>query len=218
MPTRARRARPFAVDHLRLQGALDRDGDFLVDREDVGELAFVSLRPEVTPVRHVDQLHRDTDSVARLPNAALEHLAHVEQPPHFADVARRILELKAGCPRHHFHAADLGEPVDELFRQAVAEILILHVGTHVDDRQYGDPQIVGRRRRHRRARFRGGRDGQRGKDGHVATDWDVDPQTVARAFAGGVVRTQLPAQSAHLNPDDRIDRRVVRLCAAAEHL
>ncbi len=56
----------------------ERTGDFLrdlrFDREDVGQLAIVSLRPEMRIAFRLDQLHVDPDRVARLLHAPFQNM------------------------------------------------------------------------------------------------------------------------------------------------
>ena len=67
---------------LEAQGAEQRirDGrrDLLLHFEHVRELALVCLAPQVEPVRSLDELSRDLQSIARRPDAALQHGLDVE--------------------------------------------------------------------------------------------------------------------------------------------
>src|SRR5436189_2834630 len=50
---------------------------------------------------------------------------------------------------------------------------------------------------------------------HIASEWNADANVVGSAWAG-IVRAKLRTQAAHLNSDDRIKRRIVRVGLASE--
>jgi hypothetical protein len=109
---RARGGRALRPEHLHLQRPLNRRRDLLVNSKDVRELAFIALRPEMTSVGDVNELHRDADTTPRLADAALQHLAHVEQLAHFANVPGGVLELKTRRSGHDSKAGSLREAID----------------------------------------------------------------------------------------------------------
>jgi hypothetical protein len=92
----------------------------------------------VIAVRGVDELGGDPDSIADLSNAPLHHRGHIQGLTDLADVRRLSLERerrRAGGnpkPRH------LTEGVRELLRHAVAEVLLVRVRTHVQEREHRD--------------------------------------------------------------------------------
>ena len=189
-----------------------RGGDLLVDREDVGQLALVALGPDVAAVRHVDELNGDADAVAGFADAALQHLAHVEQASDLSDVPRRVLELKAGRPGDDSKLRDLRQAVDELLRQSVAEVLVVP-----------GPALmltIGRTARRKSsaaagaARFaRAVRGDVRLEGRRVAADRNIDANEIGGALRA-VVRAKLRPQASHLHParSDRWPDRRNRPC------
>jgi hypothetical protein len=205
-------------EHLHPKRVLHGRRDLLVDRKDVGELALVALRPEMTTIGHVDQLDGHAYSIARLQDAALEHLAHVEQLADFANVPCRILELKARRSGDDSKSGNLSQAVDELLGQSITEVLILRVPAHVDYGQHGHPQVVGGRRHRGGDAFNGdGSTNMSRECRDVAPDGDVDTDPIRRALIA-VIGVKLAAQASHLHSHDRVDRRVVGTCFAAEHV
>ena len=70
-----------ATGQLHLQLVGNRLGDFILDREDAGELAVVFFRPQVIAAAGVDQLRGDAHLVAGLLHAAFQHRRDIQ---HFA--------------------------------------------------------------------------------------------------------------------------------------
>ena len=133
-----------AAGQADLQTLGDRPGDLLLDREHILGLAVEPLRPEVIPIRHIDELRGDPQLCPCLTHAALEHRAHREFVPDDAQILTLPLERERGRPTRHSQPRQLSEGVDDLFRNAVAEVLDLRVGAHVGEREHGD-RLVGRR-------------------------------------------------------------------------
>ena len=53
----------------------------VLQRKDVGELAIVLLGPDLLGVFRLDQIGVDPETVAGLPHAPVEHVAHAEIAP-----------------------------------------------------------------------------------------------------------------------------------------
>src|SRR5262245_26466693 len=75
-----------------LEGRDDRLRDFVLEREDVGELAVVALRPDVIAPYPIDQLGSDAHAPTRLAHAALDDVADVELPGDPGHVHRLAFE------------------------------------------------------------------------------------------------------------------------------
>src|SRR6185369_4498512 len=56
----------------------DRSGHFVLDREDILELAVVAFGPDMPVGMRVDELHGDTDAIADLAHAAFEDIFDAE--------------------------------------------------------------------------------------------------------------------------------------------
>lgn len=99
-----------------------RFGDLLVDSEHIREFAIVAVGPDVASVGDVDQLSCDTDSRARLPDAAFENLADIKLTANFADVACLLPELKARGSRHDLKLGVARQDVNQFLREALAKV------------------------------------------------------------------------------------------------
>ena len=112
--------------------------DVVLEGEDIAHLPVVPLAPHVPAIRGRDQLGRDADASTRPPHAAFEHVRDVERlgnPPH-------VLVFAAECERRrscdHLEPGRLCQQVDDLFGEAIAEVVLVLVRTHVGERKHGD--------------------------------------------------------------------------------
>jgi hypothetical protein len=129
----------------------DSSGYVCLDLEDVVEPAVVALRPEMLVRVGLDELYGDSHPIPAPADASLEHRVDVQFGP---DVAERLLSLLVRVdrgPRDDPKTGDPGEDRDDLLGHPVGEVRVVRVGTHVRERQHGDP--VSRAPRHER-RFR----------------------------------------------------------------
>ncbi len=144
-----RRLAPGAEILRRIELRLDRGddglGDLVLDREHVGELAVVALRPDVAAGRHVIELRGDAHAVAAFAHAAFDHVADAELLRDLSDVHRLALVSERRVARDHEEPAQLGERRDDVLADAVGEILLLRLPAHVDERKHGEGRTVGQR-------------------------------------------------------------------------
>jgi len=85
----------FGLVHLDGQHRDDGTGDLVLDRKDVLKLAIITLGPAMGPGDGIDELRADTNAVAELANAALQHVTHPKLASHLPDVDGPALVLKA---------------------------------------------------------------------------------------------------------------------------
>ena len=112
--------------------------DFVLDRKHVVERAIEPLRPAVVPAGDFYQLDRDAQPIIGLPDAALEQRFNVELAPHFAHVRAGVPKLKRRRSCGHAKAIDLRERVDEFLGQPFAQVVLVAIRTHVEERQNRD--------------------------------------------------------------------------------
>src|SRR5262249_58558046 len=79
----------------------DGTGDLLLERQDVGDGAIVSLGPEVPPTGHIDELDSNSQPLAGLADAALHDPGDAKDATDFGDVPRLALELERRRPTRH---------------------------------------------------------------------------------------------------------------------
>ena len=128
----------LAGQQLQLHRGDDRLRNLVLQREDVVEVAVVALRPQVAAGRAVDQLRGDAHALAGLAHAALEHVADPELPRELPDVDVLALERERRVARGDRERGDLAEVGDDVFADAVAEILLLRLAAHVGEGQHAD--------------------------------------------------------------------------------
>jgi hypothetical protein len=100
-------------DERRRQGIDDGFDDFVLDREDVGQLAIVTLGPYVITVRHAAQLRGDPDAAAGATHAALENGIDVQVVSDLLNVDVAAAKPERRCPRCDSEPAQANERVDQ---------------------------------------------------------------------------------------------------------
>ena len=90
-------------------------------RKDVGEVAVITLGPNVVAGRGFDQLSSDTDAVAGFTQAAFEHVAHAQFAPDLANLDRAALVGEAGVTRDDEQRRIARQCGDHVLGDAVGE-------------------------------------------------------------------------------------------------
>ena len=142
----------FPREQPDLQRSGDREGDLVLDFEDVLHLPVVPLGPEVIAVRDAHELGGDAEAGPGAADAPFQHRSHPELGADSAHVLVLPFEGESRGARGDAERLDLRQRVDDLLRDAVAEVLVLRVGAHVPEREHRDRGA----RRVRRGRSRGG--------------------------------------------------------------
>lgn len=93
---------------------------------------------------HVDQLSGDSDATSGFADAAFEDEANVEAGADFANVLSFAFEEEGRGAGGDAKSGDLGEGVDNLLGDAVAEEVLVFVRAHVDKGEDGDAGGGGR--------------------------------------------------------------------------
>ena len=131
--------------------------DVVLDGEDVVERAVVALRPDLRVGGRLEQLRRDPHAIAGLAHAALEDVRDLEGPRDLGRRDRLALVREGGVARSDRKRRHPTEVRDDVLGHAVAEVLLLRVSAHVDERQDDHARF----RRSRSARGRRGVSGRR---------------------------------------------------------
>jgi hypothetical protein len=117
--------------------------DFVLQFENVGQMPIVPVGPQVNAVAGVDQLGGYPDPIRCLTHTPLEHVAHAQLFCHFADINRFAFECEAGIAGDNEEPALLGQTGNDVFCEAVGEVILFRVTAHVLERQHGDGGFVG---------------------------------------------------------------------------
>jgi hypothetical protein len=92
----------------------------------------------------VDELRRDADAASRAPDASLEHHGDAERVGDPANVVCLTAKRKRRRAGDHFQSRHVREEVDDLFGEAVAEVIIVSVGGQIRERENGNRRAQGR--------------------------------------------------------------------------
>src|SRR5439155_20312931 len=87
---------------------------------------------------------------AGLANAALQNRRHIQLLRNRRDVHVFALEVKRRRARRHAQATDLGEDIQQLFRETVGKVFLVLLGTEIRKRQHRDRRHVLVQRREQR--------------------------------------------------------------------
>ena len=120
----------------------DVAGDLVLDGEHVVECTVIALRPDVKAVVSANQLRRNAYPVAGLLNTALENVCHTQRKRDSSNIDILVLEREGRCTRRHLEIGQLREHMQQCLGQAVGEVLVVAIGAHIDERQYGHRRFV----------------------------------------------------------------------------
>ncbi len=89
-------------------------------------------------VGDLDQLRGDANSTACLSHTPFQNVIDIELLADLSELDVFSAEKERRRAASHLQARQVGEDIDDLFDQPVAEILVLLVRTHVGKRQHGN--------------------------------------------------------------------------------
>src|SRR5882724_892906 len=122
----------------------NRPHDFVLDREDLGNLAIEPFGPYMIAGLGIDQLSRDSNPLAKSANTALDDVANVQVTCDLPEVGggapvaegRRARPDRQFVPSRQVSDYVLGEPV--------AEIALRRIAAEVGERQHGNRRLGSR--------------------------------------------------------------------------
>ena len=144
--------RQFVCTHKAdLQRLDDLLRHIVLNREDVGKIAIIPLRPGMAAALAVDQLTGHAYPVARLAHAALQHVMHAKCPRDILNIAAFPFEGEAGVAGDDEQALEAGQLGDDILGDAIGEIVLLRIAGHIGEGQHRDGGFLGQRERFRNA-------------------------------------------------------------------
>ena len=149
--TLARRTLLLDLSQLGLDRADYTIGNLVLHGKGIREVAVVALTPQMGAGRRLDELCGDPYAVTRLAHTTLEHIAYAQISPNLLDVDSFPLVDEAGVARDYEEPAPFRQCRNDVFADAVGEVFLLDIATHVREWQNGDRRPVRQRRRDRRA-------------------------------------------------------------------
>ena len=127
------------AEQLDLQCARHGLADFRLDGEHILQLIVMDMRPQhAAAVRGADHPDGDADAIALLVHGTLDQVGHAQCSADLRRAVRGIAELEAGVLADHLEFVDLGKVGDQLFGQAVGEVLLFRITALVGERQHRD--------------------------------------------------------------------------------
>jgi hypothetical protein len=126
----------FRLAEVGFDGADDVEGQFILQFEDVAQRAVVALGPDMRAGFSFDQLRSDADPVAGPAQTAFENIAHAQLAAGLLHVDGAALVDKGRVAGDHEQPFDPRQPGDDVLDDAVDEILLLRVRTHIVERQH----------------------------------------------------------------------------------
>src|SRR5271155_2978586 len=127
---------------LEFQSFDDGLRNFILNREHVGYLAVVALRPEVVPVRRLYQLGGHAEATAEFAHATFQDIFHVQPLRDAADVLSLSNERQRRGARRHQQTRHLDQCIENVLGQAVAEVFIFLVAAEIGERKHRDRRWV----------------------------------------------------------------------------
>src|SRR5207247_610624 len=116
----------FAWRKLRLQLTSNRGRDLTLNREYIGKLAVISLRPELLVGSGIDPLRIHTQATGSTLHASFHDVRYSELLANFAQVALSAgLVLHCRCAADHFQVGDSGEIGQNFILDAICEVGVL---------------------------------------------------------------------------------------------
>src|ERR1700734_3200548 len=89
-------------------------------------------------VVHADQLRRDAEPRTGSSDAALNHGGDVQPAADLPDIEIAASKAERRSPRSHLQSGKPAESVDQIFRETIAEELVVRVTAPIDEGQDGD--------------------------------------------------------------------------------
>ena len=115
----------FARTQLDLERSNDLLRQLVLHREDIRELAIKAVGPDVRAARGIDELAGNAHPVARLADAAFQHVTHAEVAADLLHVDRLALVGKARVACDHVQLRQLRRIGDDVLADTVGKILLL---------------------------------------------------------------------------------------------
>ena len=105
------------------------------------------MTPRLRAGRRVNKLSRHANTIAGSADATLQHIAHAQFPAHSAHVNCFTPKSEAGVAGNNEQPAQFCQVCQDVFGNAVAEILLVGIPRQVCEGQHGDGWFVGQRER-----------------------------------------------------------------------
>jgi len=120
-----------------LHGFGHRCRDLALDRQYVLQVAVKGLGPFLEACSGLHQLGADPHPAVGPPDTAVQQVGHAQPGADLATVGCTALELEGRGPGDHLQQLDARQGVDQLFGQAVREIVLGQIAAQIGEGQDG---------------------------------------------------------------------------------
>src|SRR5438128_429644 len=111
---------------------------FILDGENISEIAVESIGPDVTAVPAVDELSGDANARGRFSHAAFKDEIDLEVLRDLLHIHRFALVSEDGVAGDDEQPRDLGKIGDDVFTDPVTEIFLLGIAAHINKGENSD--------------------------------------------------------------------------------
>src|SRR5262245_141419 len=138
----AARSFGFGLSDMHCKNRNDGTRNFVLNGKDVFQGSIVTFGPAVGPRAGVDQLCSNADAVTDAADAALKYIVNAEFPPDDTAVCGLALVLEARVPGDHEQFGQAGKLGDDIFRNAIAEVILVLVTRNIRKGKDGNRRLV----------------------------------------------------------------------------
>src|SRR5260370_20366110 len=117
--------------------------NFILNRENVGQIAVVAVGPDVIPRFSLDELGSNADPIGGLAEAAFEHITHAEISADLLHIDRLAFIGKRRVPGDDEQRGIMRKSGDDVFGYTIGDELLLGVATHIGEGQYASEGLSG---------------------------------------------------------------------------
>src|SRR5262249_2226934 len=120
-------------------------GQFVLHRKDIVKVAVVTLGPYVIACLRFDQLRGNAQSFAGTSDTSFDDVLDAQFAPDAPDIDCLVSELERRVSRNHEQRTEPRQLRDDVFGDAVAEVLLLWIAAQVGEGQDSNRWLVVRR-------------------------------------------------------------------------
>src|SRR5262245_28434479 len=140
-------AKAFGCPQFRLNGRRNMGRDLVLNRENVGQHAIVLLSPDMAARSRLNELGGDAHALPALAYTSFQDVAGAKVASHLLHVDALTLVDERGAARDDEEPGKSRKRSNDVFSDAVAEILLLRIAGSVGERQDRNRRLIEERTR-----------------------------------------------------------------------
>ena len=111
--------------------------DVALHLRDVSQFALIMRPPKLAAIGRTHQIGLDADFIAALRDASHEQSTHLKRLPDLPRIILAPLETKRCAASHDLEVRKLRKRVNQALGQAIAQVIVVWIGSSVDEGQHG---------------------------------------------------------------------------------